>query len=42
MKFSQKLRLWNKGAFGFWIVGINYMRRRDALMQQILCQGEQK
>jgi len=34
--FLRKLKLWNKGGFGFWIVGLNYMRRRDALMGRLL------
>jgi hypothetical protein len=40
MKLSQKIRLWNKGGFGFWIVGLNYMRKRDALMQQLIFKGK--
>jgi hypothetical protein len=39
MKLSQKIRLWNKGGFGFWIVGLNYMRKRDAVMQRLLIKG---
>ncbi len=37
------LKKWNKGKFNFWIVGINYMRRRDALIQQFFeLQGKVK
>jgi hypothetical protein len=34
--FLHKLKLWNKGGFGFWIVGLSYMRRRDAVMGRLL------
>ena len=42
MKLSQKLKLWNKGGFGFWIVGLNYMRKRDALITSFLNSKETK
>ena len=34
---------WNKGRFGFWIVGKSYMRRRDAVQVALLeAQGQCK
>jgi hypothetical protein len=34
---------WNKGSFGFWIVGKSYMRRRDAMQMALLeAQGMRK
>jgi len=37
------LEKWNKGRFNFWIVGIDYMRRRDAVIQRFFeLQGKTK
>jgi hypothetical protein len=37
------MKLWNKGRFGFWIVGNRYMRRRDAMQLRLLeLQGKVK
>lgn len=42
MSLKGKLRLWNKGGFNFWLVGLNYMRRRDAVMGRFLTRSEEK
>lgn len=42
MSLRRKLRLWNKGGFNFWIVGLNYMRQRDAVMGRLLTRSEEK
>lgn len=35
-------RFWNKGKYGFWIVGLKYMRGRDLLIQRMFySQGRQ-
>lgn len=37
------LKTWNRGKFNFWIVGISYMRKRDAVMQRFFeAQGRLK
>jgi len=37
------LKKWNKGKYNFWIVGIGYMRRRDAVIQRFFeLQGKTK
>jgi hypothetical protein len=37
------LKTWNRGKFNFWIVGISYMRRRDAMIQRFFeLQGKAK
>jgi len=28
------LKTWHRGKFNFWIVGISYMRKRDAIIQR--------
>lgn len=42
MSLKRKLELWNKGGFNFWLVGLNYMRRRDAVMGRFLTRSEVK
>lgn len=42
MRLKRKLKLWNKGGFNFWLVGLNYMRRRDAVMGRFLTRSEEK
>jgi len=32
VSLKHKLRMWNKGQFNFWMVGLNYMRKRDEVM----------
>lgn len=37
------LKTWNRGKFNFWIVGISYMRKRDAMIQRFFeLQGKAK
>lgn len=37
------LKTWNRGKFNFWIVGISYMRKRDAIIQRFFeTQGRAK
>ncbi len=37
------LKTWNRGKFNFWIVGIGYMRKRDAVIQRFFeLQGKTK
>ena len=41
--WAEGLRLWNRGRFGFWLVGKRYMRSRSAVMQRIMeAQGMRK
>ena len=41
-RVKHKLKMWNKGGFNFWLVGLNYMRRRDAVMGRFLTRSEEK
>lgn len=42
MRLKRKLKLWNKGGFNVWLVGLDYMRRRDAVMGKFLTRSEVK